>query len=104
MPASRTIEMEPVYTERVTPRRYLRIFETEPQEIDSVQVVPPRVGVLGDFGGIEIKRKSPIFRMITPAKTSKTRSVSFSISKSGRFEIVGFGKKRKAKKKKKATR
>ena len=100
---ARTIEMEPVYTERVTPRRYLKVYNEDPEEIDSVRIVPPRIGTLRDFGSFQIKRKTPTFQMVNP-KMSRGRSFNILFPKSGRFEITKLGKvsqKRKSQSKRK---
>jgi hypothetical protein len=64
----RTIEMEPSYSEKVTPRRYLELYAEDPQDIESVRVLPPRIGSRGSYGLIEIKRKTPIFQLIGTGK------------------------------------
>lgn len=63
-PMPKTIEMEPSYSQRVTPRRYLELYSEDPQDIESVRVVAPRIGSPGSYGLIEIKRKTPIFQLI----------------------------------------
>ncbi|HEY4424199.1 MAG TPA: hypothetical protein VGN10_08330 [Pyrinomonadaceae bacterium] len=64
----KTIEMEPSYSQRVTPRRYLELYSEDPQDIESVRVLPPRIGLPGSYGLIEIKRKTPIFQLIGSGK------------------------------------
>lgn len=64
----RTIEMEPSYSERVTPRRFLDLYSEDPGDIESIRVLPPRIGLPGSYGLIEIKRKTQIFQMIGVGK------------------------------------
>lgn len=78
----KTIEMEPSYSQRVTPGRYLELYSEDPQDIESVRVVPPRIGLPGSYGLIEIKRKTPIFQLIRSGKKIG-RTKRQSLSKGG---------------------
>ena len=60
MPATNTIDLEPTYTEVVTPSEYVRIFKEDRDRIESARVVPPRLGD-DNFGVIVIKRKTPLY-------------------------------------------
>lgn len=59
-----TVELDPFYTEEVTPDEYLRIFHDERDKIDSAQIVPPQLGQSG-FGRILIIKKTPVFALPT---------------------------------------
>lgn len=79
----RTIETEPVYTERVTPGRFSKVYKDEAGEFESIRIIAPRVGKLRDFGSIEVTRTHPIFKV----KLRKSNKVKTSIYRlaSGRF-------------------
>lgn len=55
------IEMDEMYTETVTPEKFVEIYEKERDNIRSARVVP---GKLGDrhFGKIVVERKTPVYR------------------------------------------
>ena len=52
--APRQIEAQPV--ERMTPRRFLDVYTNARDSIESVHIVPPRVGSRS-FGHIIVRRK-----------------------------------------------
>jgi hypothetical protein len=56
------IELDPLYTEEVTPAEYIRIFQKERDKIDSAHIVPARIGQEG-FGRIVIIKKTPVFAL-----------------------------------------
>lgn len=74
----KTIKLEPIYSEVVSPRRFLDIYQEEQDNIESVRVLPARVGSR-DFGSILVRRKSPVYasainRYLKKKKTGKSKS------------------------------
>jgi len=53
--------LHPEFVEEVTPEEYLRIYENEPDNIESVVVVPARFGDK-KFGRILLIRKRPSYK------------------------------------------
>ncbi len=54
------IQLDPVYTEILTPERFLKLYEQGLVNVKSVRVMPPKLGRQG-FGGIVIQRKTPVY-------------------------------------------
>ena len=79
----RTIEMEPIYKERVSARRFFKVFSSRDAagELKSVRIIAPRVGKRGDFGSIEIEHIKPIFKMKPPKSNKVKRSAKTSTYK-----------------------
>jgi hypothetical protein len=57
----KSIDLEPVYTERVSPKEFGDYVSRNSYNIESVRIVPPTLGSNG-FGEIVVRRKSPVFR------------------------------------------
>ncbi len=55
------MELDPVYTEALTPREFMGVYARQSHDIQSVRVVPPVLGERG-FGRIVVERRSPVFR------------------------------------------
>lgn len=55
------VELNPVYTETLTPREFLSIYERERHDFKAVRVVPPVLGKPG-FGHIVVERRLPVHR------------------------------------------
>jgi hypothetical protein len=83
----RTIEMEPVYTERVTPGRYLKVYKDDSGDIESVRIIAPRVGKRGDLGAIEIKYTHPTYVHKISGKTRSKLKIAG-------FRVLNFRKKK----------
>ncbi len=45
------IELEPIYTEKLSPLEYVRLYREYKYEIESAEIVPPQLGREG-FGHI----------------------------------------------------
>jgi len=58
----KSIDLEPAYTETVSPKEFREYVCRNSYNIDSVRIVPPTLGSYG-FGEIVVQRKSPLFRM-----------------------------------------
>jgi hypothetical protein len=58
--ANRTVNLEPNYVEVVTPERLIRMYESERDNIESVRVLPGKLGDR-DFGGFVVRRRRPIY-------------------------------------------
>jgi hypothetical protein len=56
------LNLEPTYMETVTPEEYLEILDKMSGEIESVTVVPSRLGA-EEFGMIRIFYKSPVYQV-----------------------------------------
>ncbi|MGE0884508.1 MAG: hypothetical protein AB7P14_13260 [Blastocatellales bacterium] len=56
-----TIELDPTYTEEVTPDEFIRMFIDEQDKIDFAQIVPPQLGKKG-FGNILVVRKFAVYK------------------------------------------
>ena len=54
------IQLDPVYTETLTPERYLEEYKKGLADIRTVKVLPPKLGTMG-WGKILIWRKTPIY-------------------------------------------
>jgi hypothetical protein len=54
------VQLDPVYTETLTPERFLELYKKGLLDIKSVYVVPPKLGSFG-FGKIVVRRKTPIY-------------------------------------------
>lgn len=65
------MDLDPVYSEALTPREFLGVYAHQSHDIKSVRVVPPALGERG-FGRIVVERRSPVFRRggrsATPAR------------------------------------
>jgi hypothetical protein len=57
----KSIDLEPVYTETVSPKEFGDYVTRNTYNIESVRIMPPTLGSNG-FGEIMVKRKSPVFR------------------------------------------
>jgi hypothetical protein len=60
-PAMSGMDLDPVYTEALTPREFMGVYADQSHDIKSVRVVPPALGERG-FGRIVVERRSPVFR------------------------------------------
>jgi hypothetical protein len=58
--SKRVVELEPVYTEVVSPERFIELYKGERDNIESVKIVSGRLGS-NDFGGFEVHRKRPVY-------------------------------------------
>jgi hypothetical protein len=67
----RTIDLEPVYTEKVSPRGFVRLYKSEPDDIESVRIIAPRIGARRDFGHIEVTHKTPTYVFKAASKGGK---------------------------------
>lgn len=54
------LQLDPIYTETLTPERFIELYEQGLQDIKSVRVIPPKLGSFG-FGKIVIRRKTPVY-------------------------------------------
>jgi len=54
------IQLDPVYTETLTPKRFLELYAKGFADVRTIKVIPPRLGSEG-FGKILIWRKTPIY-------------------------------------------
>ncbi len=54
------IQLDPVYTETLTPKQFLELYKKGVADFRSVHVIPPKLGSKG-FGSILIWRKSPVY-------------------------------------------
>lgn len=61
--ANRALDLEPAYTEVVTAERYIQLYEEERDDIESVHIIPGRLGT-NDFGRFVVRRKRPIYTSI----------------------------------------
>ncbi|MGI8897073.1 MAG: hypothetical protein ACR2IB_01645 [Pyrinomonadaceae bacterium] len=59
----RTIDLDPVYSEVVTPEGFIHLYENERDEIESVRVIPGRLGSKY-FGGFLVSRKRPVYMVL----------------------------------------
>ncbi len=48
-------------TQAITPRKFVKIYEKNKNSIQSVKIIPPKLGEKG-FGKIEIKRKTSTYK------------------------------------------
>ncbi len=55
-----SINLNPEYLEEVDSDEFIRIYRTEPDNIDWATVVPAKLG--HGFGKILIRRKNPLFK------------------------------------------
>lgn len=58
--ARRVIDLEPFTTEVVTPERLIELYEGERDNIESVKILPGRLGDI-DFGRFVVQRKRPLY-------------------------------------------
>lgn len=58
----KSIDLEPAYTETLSPKEFREYVSRNSYNIESVRIVPPTLGRNG-FGEIVVQRKSPVFRM-----------------------------------------
>jgi hypothetical protein len=65
----KSIDLNPVYTETVSPEEFREYVSRNSYNIESVRIVPPALGSSG-FGGVAVQRKSPAFRMWPDGRTS----------------------------------
>ena len=65
----KSIDLEPVYTETVSPKEFGDYVSRNAYNIDSVRIVPPILGSNG-FGEIVVRRKSPVLRTRPDGRTS----------------------------------
>ena len=54
------IQLDPVYTETLTPEQFLELYVKGLVDVKRVKVIPPRLG-RGGFGKIIIRRKTPVY-------------------------------------------
>lgn len=54
------LQLDPVYTEVLTPERFMELYKQGLLDIKSVTVIPPTLGGFG-FGKIVIRRKTPVY-------------------------------------------
>jgi hypothetical protein len=59
----RTIDLDPVYSEVVTPEGFIHLYENERDMIESVRVIPGQLGS-GYFGGFLVLRKRPVYAVL----------------------------------------
>lgn len=58
----RTFIVEPSYTELVSPARFLKIYKTASNDIESVRIIPAALGSAVFGGRLLVRRKTPIYR------------------------------------------
>jgi hypothetical protein len=70
----KTIDLQPVWVERTSPGRFLEVYQKDPENIDAIRIVAPRLGSKS-FGSIMIKYKSPVYKSpfeeVFPTKVKK---------------------------------
>lgn len=61
-------DLYPQFVEEVTPEEFLQLYENEKENIQSVLVIPSR---LGDrkFGRILIRRKRPVYQPLSESES-----------------------------------
>lgn len=55
-----TIELKPIYTKELTPKEFLKMYQTELSEIRSARVIPSKLGD-ENFGKIIVEVKTPVY-------------------------------------------
>jgi len=58
--SAKELELDPVYSETMSPQRFLESFQKRENDIDSVRVFPARLGRRG-FGRIIVRWKTPVY-------------------------------------------
>lgn len=58
--STKELELDPIYSETMSPERFLEIFEKRENDVDSVRVLPARLGRRG-FGRIIVRWKTPVY-------------------------------------------
>jgi len=66
---AKTIDLEPIEREEVSPRRFVDLYTEEADNIESVRIVPPRLGSKG-LGTLVVKWKQPLYA----SRLAKSRS------------------------------
>lgn len=67
---TKTINLSPVHGEVVSARRYLDLYKSNPEEIESVEIIPAVLGS-GTFGSIYVKYKHPTYLHLPLVKMKK---------------------------------
>ena len=70
--AMKTIDLEPIEKEVVSPRRFVDLYKEEADSIESVTIIPARLGSKG-FGTLLVKWRKPVYGLPS-AKRPKAKT------------------------------
>lgn len=66
----RDIALDSVYTELLTPERFVRMYERERDNIESARAIPAPLGSRR-LGRILVKRKRPLYAPLVPTSSDE---------------------------------
>lgn len=59
--STKELELDPVYSEALTPERFLDALQKREEDIESVRISPAKLGRRG-FGHIVVRWKTPVYK------------------------------------------